>query len=175
MWCWLFDRIRRKESRFVASDCGGIDRVSATTVLYAKVNPGLLSEGSQQDSLNQGPDSEQPVSISGDCVAQLPTAMPDLKNPDPVRAARVKTRRQRVLQFARQFGEMTPSEARLLFAIHRRTVRGLAKESPVALQRDLRRFILSTRGQRISCGKPAPSLPQIRNWIETARQHDCCW
>ncbi len=166
MWCWFFDRIRRKESRFVEE--------SATTVLYAKVNLGLLSDSSKHDSLKQGPDSEQPALISGDCVVRLPTAMPYRKNLDPVRAARVKKRRQRVLQFARQFREMTSTEARLLFAIHRRTVRGLAKESPVALRRDLHRFILSTRGQRISCGQPAPSLPQIRTWIETARQHDCC-
>lgn len=165
MWRWLFDRIRRKESRFV--------EVSATTVLYAKVDLGLLSDTTKQDSLKQGPASEQPALTSGDCVARLPTAMPDHKNLDPVQAARIKKRRQRVLQFTRQFGEMTSTEARLLFAIHRRTVRGLAKESPVALQRDLHRFILSTRGQRISCGKPAPSLPQIRNWIETARQRGC--
>ena len=160
MWRWLFDRIHPKETRFV--------EVSATTVLYAKVNLGLLSDSSNQDSLKQGSASEPPALTSGDCVAQLPTARPYRKNLDPVRAARVKKRRQRVLQFARQFREMTSTEARLLFAIHRRTVRGLAKESPVALQRDLHRFILSTRGQRISCGKPAPSLPQIRNWIETA-------
>ena len=175
MWRWLSDQIRRKESRFVASDHGGNDGVSATTVLYAKVSVGLLTESSKPDSLKQGPDSEQPVLSSGDCVARLPTDIPYRKNLDPVRAARVKKRRQRVLQFTRQFGEMTSTEAQLLFAVHRRTVRALAKESPVALQRDLRRFILSTRGQRISRGKPSPSLPQLRNWIETARQRDCSW
>ncbi len=171
MWRWLFDRIRGKESRFVASDHGAIDEVSTTTVLYARIDRGILSDCSKQDSLKPVPDSEQPFLTSGDCVARLSTATPYRKNLDPVCAARVKKRRQRVLQFTRQFGEMTSTDARLLFAIHRRTIRGLANESPVALQRDLRRFILSTRGQRISCGKPVPSLPQVRNWIATARHH----
>ena len=76
----------------------------------------------------------------------------------------------RVRRFTRRFTDMAPREARLLFAVYRRTVKSLAIESPAVLQRDLHRFVLSSRGQRISRGQAAPSIARVRTWVIESRE-----
>ena len=171
MWRWLFDRICLKESRFATSEHRKDGQATATIVLYAKVEPGLHPDHPHVNSVteNRASTVAAPTSLGGVEPIRSGTLPPNPQ--DHRRAARVKKRKLRLRRFARRFAEMTPLEARLLFAVHRRTVRGLAKESSAGLQRDLHRFILSSRGQRISRGQPAPSIQKVRSWVETARQH----
>lgn len=83
----------------------------------------------------------------------------------------VKIRRcQRAIRFSRGFSEMTPHEALLLFAAHRRSRVRLAAESPGVLKRDLERLLLSSRGQKLACGRPVPEIGRVRLWIQEARR-----
>lgn len=77
--------------------------------------------------------------------------------------------RLRAIRFAKRFDDMKPSEARILIAIHRRTPRSLASESPAVLKRDWQRFLLSTRGQRLSPQQTVPPIERIRGWVATAK------
>jgi len=171
MWRWLVDRISRKDSLFVAPELNQNGKKTTTTVLYAKLNVDLRSVGADDDSaakrlavMQQEPTSRLRAS------ATISVASPP-KDPNSTGSIRAKKRKIRILRFMRRFNRMSPIEARLLFAVHRRTVRGLASESPVGLQRDLQRFILSSRGQRISRGQPAPNVTKVKAWVEAARQH----
>ena len=171
MWRWLFDRISRKDSLLVAPKPNQSCEKSTTTVLYAKVSLDLCADGSVDDSAADRVALKQQIPTSGSrSEAAISIASPP-KDPSSATSTRSKKRKTRTLRFRRRFDEMSTTEARLLFAVHRRTVRGLASESPVALQRDLHRFILSTRGQRISRGQTAPSVTKIKSWIEAARHH----
>ena len=84
----------------------------------------------------------------------------------PPTATRILKRYRRAIHFAASVPGMTPHDAVLLISIHRRSIRGLAVESPVALHRDLQRFALSTKGQRQLRGRRLPSVRRIRRWIE---------
>lgn len=77
--------------------------------------------------------------------------------------------RLRAIRFAKRFDDMKPSEARILIAIHRRTPRSLASESPAILKRDWQRFLLSTRGQRLSPRQTVPPIERIRGWVAAAK------
>lgn len=77
--------------------------------------------------------------------------------------------RHRAIRFASRFDDMKPSEARILIAIHRRTPRSLASESPAILKRDWQRFLLSTRGQRLSPKQMVPPIERIRGWVAVAK------
>jgi hypothetical protein len=77
--------------------------------------------------------------------------------------------RLRAIRFAKRFDDMKPSEARILIAIHRRTPRSLASESPAILKRDWQRFLLSTRGQRLSPQQTVPTIERIRGWVAAAK------
>jgi hypothetical protein len=86
-------------------------------------------------------------------------------------AARIK-RRQRAIRFARSFSAMTPLEALMLFAAHRRSRRRLADESAAVLKRDLERLLLSSSGQKLAPSQPAPTIARVRLWIAEARSSD---
>ena len=77
--------------------------------------------------------------------------------------------RLRAIRFAKRFDDMKPSEARILIAIHRRTPRSLASESPATLKRDWQRFLLSSRGQRLSPKQTVPPIERIRGWVAVAK------
>ena len=89
---------------------------------------------------------------------------------EPAPANRPKgSLRLRAIRFAKRFDDMKPSEARILIAIHRRTPRSLASESPAILKRDWQRFLLSTRGQRLSPQQTVPTIERIRGWVAAAK------
>jgi len=83
---------------------------------------------------------------------------------------RVPKRRQRERRFANVFVDMSPREARLLFCVHRRSLRSLAAESPAVLHRDLRRFTLSSDGQKLMANGAAPTLKAVQSWVRQARE-----
>ncbi len=86
------------------------------------------------------------------------------------RSAKSRARRIRARRFANRFTDMSSRDARMLFAIHRRSVKAMANESPAVLQRDLQRFALSSRGHRISHGKPVATVAKVRVWVAESRQ-----
>jgi hypothetical protein len=83
---------------------------------------------------------------------------------------RVPKRRQRERRFANVFVDMSPHEARLLFCVHRRSLRSLAAESPAVLHRDLHRFTLSSDGQKLLVNGAAPTLKAVQSWVRQARE-----
>ncbi len=90
-----------------------------------------------------------------------------LKHPDvSPKAARLVRRYRGAIRLAVAVPGMMPRDAQLLIGVHRRSVRGLACESPAALHRDLVRFSLSTKGRRLVRGRRLPSVRRIRKWIE---------
>lgn len=79
-------------------------------------------------------------------------------------------RAQRAIRFSGKVAGMQPWHARLLRAIHRRTPEQLAAESAEAIYRDLVRFGLSSRGQRLLGGRDLPSQKRVRQWVRSARR-----
>lgn len=79
--------------------------------------------------------------------------------------------RRRCQRFARCLPPMRPWHALLLYAIHRRSPRRLAEESPARLHRDIQRFCLSTSGKRLLKGRPQPTQEQVRVWVQSAQQY----
>ena len=89
------------------------------------------------------------------------------------KAARVITQYRRAVRLSASVPGLLPRDAMLLVSIHRRSVRGLAMESPGQLQRDLERFAESSRGRHQLRGRRLPSLRRIKRWIaesEAARR-----
>lgn len=84
----------------------------------------------------------------------------------PPKAEATLRRYQQAIRMATAVPGLMPREAMLLVAIHRRTVRALAIESPSLIHRDLERFALSTRGQRQLRGRRLPSVRRIRKWVD---------
>jgi len=101
---------------------------------------------------------------AGSCPVARGTAKP------PSSHQVAKKRRQRCCRFAARFSDMDPGEARILMAIHRRSPRRLAFESPGLLKRDWQRFLLSSRGQRIAPSGAVPDLDRVRSWVQQARE-----
>ncbi len=89
----------------------------------------------------------------------------------PTKALRVLKRYRRALRLAASVPGMMPRDALLLIAIHRRSVRGLAGETPAALHRDLLRFAESTSGRRQLRGRRVPSTRRIRRWISACESN----
>lgn len=87
---------------------------------------------------------------------------------DDRQRSRMPKRRQRERRFANVFTDMSPREARLLFCVHRRSLRSLAAESPAALHRDLYRFTLSSNGQKLMANRPAPTMKAVKSWVRQA-------
>lgn len=85
--------------------------------------------------------------------------------------AQLSVRRwQRAIRVARAIPSMTPRDALILQAVHRRTVRAIASEAAPRLHRDLKRYALSSHGTKRLGDRPLPSLDQVRRWIEGARE-----
>ncbi|MEM6779662.1 MAG: DUF4332 domain-containing protein [Planctomycetota bacterium] len=83
----------------------------------------------------------------------------------PARACRAIRRFQSAIGLAVAVEGMTPRDAMLLIAIHRRSVDSLAGEHAATLRRDLERFSLSTQGTRLVGNRGIPSLRRIKAWI----------
>jgi len=85
----------------------------------------------------------------------------------PKKAAQLLKRYRQAIRFALAVPAMMPRDALLLISIHRRSVRGLAMETPAMLYRDLQRFSESSQGQRLLRGRRLPSIKRLRRWIRT--------
>lgn len=83
----------------------------------------------------------------------------------PRKAERVIKHYRRAIRFAASVPGMMPRDAMLLISIHRRSVRGLALESPTALHRDLQRFSESSQGRLQLRGRRIPSTRRLKRWI----------
>jgi len=83
----------------------------------------------------------------------------------PSKALPVLKRYHRAIRFAASVPGMMPRDALLLISIHRRSVRGLALESPARLYRDLERFAESTQGRKQLRGRRIPSVRRLKKWI----------
>lgn len=83
----------------------------------------------------------------------------------PRRAIGVIKRYRRAIRLAAAVPGMMPRDAILLVSIHRRSVRGLASESPSALYRDLERYAESTKGRLQLRGRRIPSTRRLKRWI----------
>ena len=83
----------------------------------------------------------------------------------PAKALRVLKQYRRAIRFAASVPGMMPRDALLLISIHRRSVRGLALESPARLHRDLERFAESTSGRQQLRGRRIPSTRRLKKWI----------
>jgi hypothetical protein len=96
-----------------------------------------------------------------------------LANPDtiakrfgsPRKALRVIKQYRRAIRFAAAVPGMMPRDALLLISIHRRSVRGLASETPASLHRDLQRFAESSKGRLQLRGRRVPSTRRLKRWI----------
>lgn len=99
----------------------------------------------------------------------------DLASANPDRVARqfvasrkavgVIKRYRRAIRLAAAVPGMMPRDAMLLVSIHRRSVRGLASESPVVLHRDLERYAASSIGRQQLRGRRIPSARRVKRWI----------
>ena len=83
----------------------------------------------------------------------------------PRKALEVIKHYRRAIRFAASVPGMMPRDAMLLISIHRRSVRGLAAESPASLHRDLERFAESTQGRQQLRGRRVPSTRRLKRWI----------
>ena len=104
------------------------------------------------------------ISTTGDLAGA------DLKNlasqfGAPNKALKVLKQYRRAIRFSASVPGMMPRDALLLISIHRRSVRGLAMESPARLHRDLERFAESTQGRQQLRGRRIPSTRRLRKWI----------
>jgi hypothetical protein len=103
-----------------------------------------------------------------DTAGELATA--DIKSlaesfGSPRKAAAILKRYRRAIRLAAAVPGLTHRDALLLVSVHRRSIRGLALESPAALHRDLQRFAESTTGRRQLRGRRLPSVRRIKRWI----------
>ena len=83
----------------------------------------------------------------------------------PKKALKVLKQYRRAIRFSASVPGMMPRDALLLISIHRRSVRGLAMESPARLHRDLERFAESTQGRQQLRGRRIPSTRRLKKWI----------
>ena len=83
----------------------------------------------------------------------------------PRKAARVLAQYRRAVRLAASVPGLMPHDAVLLVSIHRRSVRGLARETPGALYRDLERFAESSKGRVQLRGRRIPSARRLKRWI----------
>ena len=104
------------------------------------------------------------IETAGDLItANLKTLAE--KYPSPRKAVRVLKRYRQAIRLSVRVPGMMPRDALLLISIHRRSVRGLAMETPVTLYRDLQRYAESTPGRKLLRGRRLPSVKRIRRWI----------
>ncbi len=87
----------------------------------------------------------------------------------PAKVTRLVKRYRQVVRLAASVPGMMPRNAQLLISVHRRSVQGIASESPSALHRDLVRFSLSSKGRRLVRGRRLPSVRRLRKYISTCK------
>ncbi len=87
----------------------------------------------------------------------------------PQKLVRLVKRYRQVVRLAASVPGMMPRDAQLLISIHRRSVQGIASESPAGLHRDLVRFSLSSKGRRLIRGRRLPSVRRLRKYITTCK------
>ncbi len=88
----------------------------------------------------------------------------------PAKSLRLVHRYRPAIRLAASVQGMMPRDAQLLISVHRRSVQGIADESPAALHRDLVRFSLSTKGRRLIRGRKIPSIRRLKKYISTCKQ-----
>jgi len=88
----------------------------------------------------------------------------------PERAERAIRRLRAAVRMAASVERMTPRDAVLLIAIHRRNIRTLACERPAVLHRDLERFSLSSRGSKLVGRRGIPSVRRVKSWVQTCER-----
>ncbi|EMI15610.1 hypothetical protein RMSM_07436 [Rhodopirellula maiorica SM1] len=108
--------------------------------------------------------SEFGVDTAGDLISANLRTLAE-KYPSPRKAVRVLKRYRQAIRLAARVPGMMPRDALLLISIHRRSVRGLAMETPMSLYRDLQRYAESTPGRKQLRGRRLPSVKRIRRWI----------
>ncbi|KAA1259560.1 hypothetical protein LF1_20940 [Rubripirellula obstinata] len=92
----------------------------------------------------------------------------------PRKAASMLRHYRRAIRLAASVPGMMPRDAMLLVSVHRRSIRGLASETPGSLYRDLQRFAESSQGRSLLRGRRLPSTRRIKQWItqcEAARSN----
>lgn len=145
----------------------------STTVLYASFEPEPAEESNEVATtamiVSTLPD-EHDTATEDLAYADNQLLSDDHATKDSRLRPRVPKRRQRERRFANVFVDMSPHEARLLFCVHRRSLRSLAAESPAVLHRDLHRFTLSSDGQRLMANGAAPTLKAVQSWVRQARE-----
>ena len=109
------------------------------------------------------------VTTAGDLLICDPSQVADQFR-SPERAERAIRRLRAAVRMAAAVDRMTPRDAVLLIAVHRRSIRTLAMERPAVLHRDLERFSLSSRGSRLVGRRGIPSVRRLKRWIETSGQ-----
>ncbi len=108
--------------------------------------------------------SSMGISTTGDlAIADLPSLAAQFGAPQ--KALKVLKQYRRAIRFSASVPGMMPRDALLLISIHRRSVRGLAMESPARLHRDLERFAESTQGRQQLRGRRIPSTRRLKKWI----------
>ncbi|GAA5505170.1 DUF4332 domain-containing protein [Novipirellula caenicola] len=108
--------------------------------------------------------SEFGIDTAGDLISANLRTLAE-KYPSPRKAVRVLKRYRQAIRLAARVPGMMPRDALLLISIHRRSVRGLAMETPMSLYRDLQRYAESTPGRKQLRGRRLPSVKRIRRWI----------
>ncbi|MEZ6088810.1 MAG: DUF4332 domain-containing protein [Pirellulaceae bacterium] len=76
---------------------------------------------------------------------------------------------QQALRLSLQIRRMHPRDAIVLLSIHRTSIAIIAADSPKHLYRDIQRFALSSRGERLIARMGMPTREQVAAWIEAAR------
>ncbi|PHQ34831.1 hypothetical protein CEE69_13250 [Rhodopirellula bahusiensis] len=93
----------------------------------------------------------------------------------PERALRSIKRLRAAVRLSVAIDGMMPRDALILVAIHRRSVASLARESAAALHRDLERFSLSSRGQKMVGHRGVPSLRRVKSWVGQCEELVATW
>ncbi len=114
--------------------------------------------------------AEYGIVTAGDLASCDPTSIAS-KFAAPAKALRTLRRYRRAVRLSAAIPGMMPREAQLLISIHRRSVRGLARETAAVLRRDLERFAESSDGQRQLKGRRLPSTRRIKRWISECENH----
>lgn len=171
MWRWLTERIcgRSTSTAPISAQSKALLQASGgeTRVLYARVRGHLPV--APNPSRVDAPSAKTTKTPKPTISAASPALDSSKKHVKAKGTGKATRRRTRAHRFSAIFSDMTPREAKLLFCVHRRSLRQLASESPAALRRDLQRFVLSSRGRAISRDRPAPTLVRVRRWVSEAK------
>ena len=104
------------------------------------------------------------------CGDLMTCDLKSIEKQDPTgRTLRVVRRYRSAVRFACDIDGLMPRDALLLMNIHRRSLHTLAQETPNQLHRDIVRFSLSTKGQKIFAGRRVPSVRRVKGWIQACR------